>query len=420
MRLVFPSVSAAGIAVAPMRARRRRAALLVAAILLVVLAWIAVPYVDAAALVMRAAGMTGTAGAVAEWRARAVTREDTAPLTTRHGPVPARLFRPAGASRRTVVLVPGVHRDGIDESRLVGLAEDLAGAGYTVLTVAPPDLRRFRITAANTDVIEDAARWAAAQPALAPDGRVGIIGISFSGGLSIVAAGREALRDHVAFVVSFGGHGDLPRVMRYLCSGNAPAQPDLSTARHYVIGADEVRIRPPHDYGVAVVLLGLADRVVPADQVAALRAGVDLFLRGSSLTIVDMAQAEQAFAEARAHAATLPEPSRTLMGYVNDRAVDKLGPVLMPAVDAVTNAAENTALSPDRATPPAAPVFLLHGADDNVIPSVETVLLAGYLHDRTPVHALLSGLISHAEVDRAPTASEVWRLVRFWRALMDA
>jgi dienelactone hydrolase len=308
--------------------------------------------------------------------------------------------------------------DGIDESRLVGMAEDLAASGYRVLTVAPPDLRRFRITPANTDVIEDAARWAAAQPALAPDGRIGMIGISFSGGLSVVAAGRSALRERVAFVLSFGGHGDLPRVMRYLCSGNAPPQPDLSASRAYVTGADEVRIHPPHDYGVAVVLLGLADKVVPPEQVEALREGIEIFLLGSSLTIVDMARAEREFARARTYAAALAEPARTLLGYVNDRAVEKLGPILLPVVEAVANTSGSEALSPDRAPPPAAPVFLLHGADDNVIPSVETVLLAAFLRGHTPVHALLSGLITHAEVDRSPSSLEVWRLVRFWRTLM--
>ena len=74
----------------------------------------------------------------------------------------------------------------------------------------------------------------AQQPDLAPDGRVGIVGISFAGGLSIAAAGRPAIRDKVAFVVSFGGHGDLPRVMRYLATGEAPqvAGPrDASAAR---------------------------------------------------------------------------------------------------------------------------------------------------------------------------------------------
>ena len=74
--------------------------------------------------------------------------------------------------------------------------------------------------------------WLAAASRPAADGKIGMLGISFSGGLSIVAAGRPALRDQVAFVMSFGGHGDLQRVMRYLCSGNAPAMPALGDATH--------------------------------------------------------------------------------------------------------------------------------------------------------------------------------------------
>ena len=64
------------------------------------------------------------------------------------------------------------------------------------------------------------------------------------------------------------------------------------------------------------------------------------------------------------------------MTHVNDRAVDKLGPLLLPVVDGLDDHPSNPSLSPERAPPPAAPVFLLHGADDTVIPSVETVLLA--------------------------------------------
>ena len=82
-------------------------------------------------------------------------------------------------------------------------------------------------------------------------------------------------------------------------------------------------------------------------------------------------------------------------------------------------ATQQFSLSPEQAPPPAAPVFLLHGAEDNVIPSVETVLLANYLHGKTEVHAVLSGLITHAEVDKSAAAVEVWRLVGFWKALMS-
>jgi hypothetical protein len=135
--------------------------------------------------------------------------------------------------------------------------------------------------------------------------------------------------------------------------------------------------------------------------------------------MVDKARAKTEFQRARDHANTLPEPSRTLLTHVNDREVDKLGRVLLPFVEAIDDPKGVASLSPEQAPPPAAPVFLLHGAEDNVIPSVETVLLANYLHGKTEVHAVLSGLITHAEVDKSAAAVEVWRLVGFWKALMD-
>lgn len=374
------------------------------------------PYVDALAFVVRAAKLPGAAATVANWRTETIASQALVEVPTRQGTVTARLYLPGGDVHRAVTLVPGVHMDGIDESRLVGMAEDLTKSGYAVLTVAPPDLRRFSITPENTDVIEDAALWLASRDDLAPDGRIGLIGISFSGGLSIVAAGRPALRDKVAFVLSFGGHGDLPRVLRYLCSGRVQAQPSAH-AMALVPGAEHLTTSPPHDYGVAVVLLGLADRVVPPDQVEPLREGARLFLEASSLTVTDTTKAEQAFTRARAYEATLPEPSRSLMASVNGRAVETLGPILLPVLDKADGIL-HPALSPERSAPPSAPVFLLHGADDTVIPSAETVILAAHLRGHTEVHALLSGLITHAEVDRAAAASELWRLVDFWRELM--
>ena len=57
---------------------------------------------------------------------------------------------------------------------------------------------------------------------------------------------------------------------------------------------------------------------------------------------------------------------------------------------------------------------------DTVIPAVETLLLAKHLEDEhIEVHPLLSGLITHAEVDKAAAASETWKLVGFWGGLLD-
>jgi len=390
----------------------------IAVALLVVIGLVALPYLDALGFIIRAADLPGTAATMAAWRANAFTRDAEITVPTRSGAIPGRFFRPSRQTRRTLLLIPGVHRDGINESRLVGLAEDLAATGYGVLTVAAPDLQRFKITPQVTDTIEDAVKWTSEQPQFRTDGKIGIVGISFSGGLSIVAAGRESIRDRVAFVMSFGGHGDLARAMHYLTTGEVLG--DLAQAKKSsaVLGADHVGVHPPHDYGLAVTLLNLADRVVPPDQVASLSKGIDGFLLASSLAVTDPPKAIPVFEEMKKYQETLPEPSRTYMQYVNDRAVDKLGPILSPVADALKDHPAMPSLSPERAVPPTAPIFLLHGVDDSVIPSVETVLLAEHLKGKARVEGLLSGLITHAEVNRTATSTEVWRLAKFWRDIM--
>ena len=358
-------------------------------------------YLRAAAFVARATGMQGMARSAAALEASAF---DERPLTVpwRDGTLRARLYTPRGRSTRAVLLAPGVHASGVDEPRLVQFARDLASTRHSVLTVELADLTRYRITPRSTDMIEDAAAWLSRQPALAPDGRIGMMGISFAGGLSIVAAARPSIRDRVAFVLSLGGHGDLPRTLRYLCTG---IQPDGS-------------YRPPHDYGVAIVLLGVAERVVPAQQVQPLRDGILAFLNGSRFDAIDQDRANREFAHARALQDALPEPARTLMGYVNARDVTHLGPILAPHAAAL---GDDPALSPALAPPPSAPIYLLHGADDNVIPAIESSLLADSLRAHgVEVHQLATPLITHAEVDKSASVIAVWRLIAFWEGVLEA
>ena len=165
----------------------------------------------------------------------------------------ARVYTPAETNGPPALLVPGVHAGGIDEPRLIEFARDVASMGRIVVTAELPDLKRYSITPRTTDMIEDAALWLVDERGFAQDGRIGMMGISFAGGLSIVAAGRAVasrsrrLRDVVRRAWRPAAHAALSLHR---------AQPD---------GAS----RPPHDYGVAIILLGVAERVVPAEQAAA-------------------------------------------------------------------------------------------------------------------------------------------------------
>ena len=361
------------------------------------------PYAESAAFLMDLGGVRHWSRSLLPGTASEVTWRDIS-IPTRHGDLAARIYTPStgAADAPAFVIFPGIHRGGVDEPRLAGFSRRFASAGAVVVSVPLPDLREFRVTLRAVDQIEDAALWAAREPGVGRDGRIGLAGVSFSGGLALVAAGRPPLADRLTMAVSFGGYGDLPRVMRFLCTG---VLPDGTQSR-------------PHDYGVAIALLEVAPAMVPADQVEPLRHGVLTFLEGSLHDQTDKPRAQAHFADARAQAAALPEPARTLLAWVNDRNTAALGPAVLPHLEALDDAA---LISPERTPATMAPVFLLHGAEDNVIPSAETPLVAASLRARgnTRVRALLTPLVSHADLDMEAPAADVWELVKFWKLIKD-
>lgn len=349
-------------------------------------------------LVYRAADRHGAIRRIADLDTVSIA-ERIIDIPARSSTMRARVYLPRGRPLQTVLLVSGVHPTGIEEPRLIDLARKLAEARVTVVTPDIPELSRFELTPAVTDHIETAAAWLASSD-LTPSGRIGLMGISFSGGLAIVAAGRPALRDRLLYVFSLGGQYDLPSVLDYFCGDN-----DADVGGHSA----------PHDYGVAIVLLTVARELVPPTQVAPLTEAVRRFLWASYLTRLDQTEATHEFDAVRALESTMPQPASTLLHYVNTRDVAHLGPLLRPYIATYGSAA---ALSPARSPLPSAPVFLLHGRDDNVIPATESERLAERLRGHAPVRLFVTDLISHADPDQPAHLFDVLQLADFWGDLL--
>jgi dienelactone hydrolase len=379
----------------------RRLALAGAALIAIgLLAVLARRDVHGLTLVVRAAGLQGVARRFADIDT-VLIQERLVDLPAQAGSMRARVYAPVGTSHQTVLLVSGLHPAGIDEPRLTALARRLAEANVTVVTPDIPELSRFEVTPVATDRIEAAARWLATDSGLAPTGRIGVMGISFSGGLAVVAAGRASVRNRLLYVFSFGGHDDLGRVLAYFCTGR---EDETATP-----------LPMPHDYGVAIVLLNVAERLVPPDQLEPLRAAVRRFLWASYLDRIDKPRAQREFAALREVARTLPEPAATLLRLVNDRDVAHLGPRLQPYVGFY---ADQPALSPARSPAPSAPIYLLHGRDDNVIPATESRHLAERLRGRVPVCLLVTDLISHVDADEPAHLIDDLKVADFWGDLL--
>jgi dienelactone hydrolase len=362
--------------------------------------WLAYPYAQAAAFVLDLAGSTSWARRALPVRTHSVSTRDVS-VPTRYGAIVSRAYTPSGRSGRAVLVIPGIHAGGIDEPRLAAFSRRLASTGLNVLSLPVPDLRRYRLSPASTDTIEDAAVWMAGNAELAPRGQIVLAGISYAGGLSIVAAGRPSLDGKIESVVSFGGHANLPRVMTFLTTGRLP----------------DGTSRAPHDYAVSVLLLAAIPKLVPPDQVEPMGAALTRFLDASGTARTDPARAASMLAEAREMASRVAEPARTLLGFAIARDVQALGPYLRPFIEELGG---SPALSPDRSRATRARVFAIHGDEDSVIPSSETPLLAEYLRSQgnPDVQWLLTPLLSHADI-QPPRLTDAWRMIRFWKKMLD-
>lgn len=307
--------------------------------------------------------------------------------------IPCRVYRPAGrAPERAVLLLHGVHTLGYKEPRLARFARELARQGCLVVTPDLEDLRNYDLGVTAVDDIE-----ASALEML--DGLKGaelprrplVMGISFAGGLGLTATGRERLRHRFGGYFAFGAHGDLDRVLGFLASGRLPDGGKLE----------------PHLYGQAVVARKFADRLVPEWEVEPLRAALKLFLQEKP---EDFRRAYEA----------LPEGAKRIARPCLEWDAAAMSRLLAPLAKEV---ASDPRLSPERNPGPGCPLFLLHGASDNVIPPSETLALQRWALGRA-AEVLVTDLISHVELkDEAKKESslaQTWRLARMFSRLLKS
>lgn len=358
----------------------------VALVIMVALAAVAPPVLEH----VRAARLLARFGDADAGPPAGVIEEALAVPHANRSPTRARLYRPGGQSRGAMVLVPGVHRLGVDEPRLVRFARAIAASGVTVLTAEMAALVNYRIDDAAPEDIGDAAH-ALHERAGAP---VGVMGMSFAGGLALLAATEDRYRSDVAFVVAVGAHDDLARVARFFAT-NAIARPDGSIA---TLAA--------HPYGPCVLVYDHAeDFFAPADRAAA-RDALRLWLW------------EEKDA-ARAKLAALPAGARAELEALFDGNLEAITPRLLAEIDA--RAAAMRAVSPhERLAGLEAPVFLLHGAGDSVIPATETSWLALDVPRRLVRDVLVSPALVHVELEGEPSWREKLALIHFMAEVLDA
>jgi pimeloyl-ACP methyl ester carboxylesterase len=348
-------------------------------------------FAEATALLMKLT--TGPLPAAVEHLFLHEVEEQELALRTSGAQVRARRYMPrssASAEAPKLLLLHGVHALGIDEPRLIALARALAHAGLDVATPELKALTRYQVVPELVFEIEQLARaWAAEQHTRA----VGVIGISFAGGLALMAAAAQGGSTPIGFVVSVGAHHDLTRVC------------DFYAGREVRGPADEPTSVPPHPYGPRVFLRRALPTLVGSEDLALATQALDTYLH-------DRPQ------EARQLANGLsPDGRERMRVLLNSRGSEALSNWLTAA--ARRERPQLLAASPrGHLQGLQVPVLLLHGQGDPVVPSIETRYLARELPRGVVRDVLITDLLRHAEISQLPAPTQVYRFARFMQRLL--
>jgi dienelactone hydrolase len=306
-------------------------------------------------------------------------------LATTHGPVRARLYAPRGVARTPgMVLVHGIHHLGIDEPRLENFARAAASDGFSVLTPEVAALADYHVDGASIGTIGESTAWLQQRLGTGP---VTIVGVSFAGGLSLLAACDPRYAPHIRELVLMGAYDNLGRVVRFLATSEAQF-PDGHSEPYTA-----------HDYGASVFVYSHLDQFFPPADLPvahdALRAW--LWERPS---------------DAQALLPQLSPEGRATIENLLARQIDRLRPQLLEAI--ADDDSQLSAISPQGMLGNLrAPVFLLHGATDDIIPSTETLWLEKDIPRADLREALITPAFSHVDPQKQAVWTDQLRLVEF-------
>ena len=309
--------------------------------------------------------------------------------------VRARMYTPVGRTNApAMVIFHGVHHLGIDEPRLMSFAASMAGCGIQVLTPELPDIKDYHVGANSVRTIGESAKWFANQTGDGKAPQVGVMGLSFSGGLALVAAADPLYHPYFKFVFAVGSQDSMDRVTQYYRTG-ADIRPDGTT-----------ETLPAHEYGPLVLEYEYLGDLIPARDVGPVGAVLRAHLYENKTAEVEASRNLSDLQKSETQElmdASSPATRARIASVVAKHSID---------LDGVSPRGRLRHLS--------TPVYLLHGEADNIIPSAETLWMASELPSEYLKAVLVSPVLSHIDLGSDPNGRDQWRLIHFFALVLEA
>ena len=344
-------------------------------------------YLQAASLLQRISDPNAT-GWLANYEVHPVDVRDTT-FTFQGKPVPVHVYTPRGIGFAPgIVIVHGMHRLGIDDPRLVNSARAVAASGFFVMTPLVSGIADYRVERESADLI-GAAAHSFAQELNVP--KVGILAISFSGGLSLLTASDPQYSQSIAWVASVGGYYDLAHILRFFATGEA-VRPDGS-----------IEHMQPHEYGPLIVIYDEPQDFFAPEDVQKAHEALKLLL-------AEHGKASEALAK------TMTPGDQEIMQRIYRKQRESFTPAILAEID--KRGEELAAASPaGHLQSLHVPILLLHGSDDVIIPPTEMLWLQRDIPKQHLLDALISPALGHVDFGAKVKLRDRLALVH-WMALM--
>lgn len=286
----------------------------------------------------------------------------------------------------TLVIVPGLHPNGILDPRFVAFAKCCTEAGFQVVAPDIKDFRNFRIT---RDTFRTAQTFMDALPDhldLRTRNRIGVLGISYGSGPAFFIATNR----NIDFLVSIGGYYNLAHAIEFSFSGNHG-----STKRE------------SHEWGRLIFALNHMEELAEEPDAGILLQSLQLRLQ--------LKETEAESLEAR----------------LSVRGKELLQGILKGLTEAQTNRFRDIArkresearqISPETflgVIDPRTVLYLLHGVSDDSIPYEESLELhEAAKRDGFRSHCLITTGLTHVDITSPSRVLEFLKLLHWTRLLL--
>ncbi len=278
----------------------------------------------------------------------------------------ADVYRAVGIPRGTVMVVHGMSPLGIQDPRLHGLCHAMAAAGYQAVAPELAAIAAQKIRGQEIGIVSRVVREIYKDPDLCPGDRPALFAPSFSGAIIMAAAARRDTAHMVSAILTVGAPGEIDNTLRFL------------------LGRQDI-----DDFGRLVCIRNFIHLTVgpnPNLRRALDAAIVDNWYKKETLPGV---------------LASIPVRDRRLFERLQTDNAFRLSHAnrILPKIKHLVHVMNIMNHVPDIQ----APVTLVHGIDDNVIPPEESM----HVYERlqkfgVPSRLVVTPLITHGDTQISP------------------